>query len=166
MVNHIKTVLANRTSEDAKASGLSFFVDPGFEPVDFPAKLDGIRQEVLACCDTEEASLTAVMSVLTMPDMHSFLAEYDTRVEPVPASGSAAVSMPTGSLCDFSGFNTKDTENYLFSRTRDEKTDKILDRLYDCRLNDVDGYKGLAAMLFALVARLCLYVDNRYSYDG
>lgn len=157
MVNHIKTVLANMTSEEARSAGLSFYIDPKFKPISVPRKLDGIRMSALGCCGTLDTSLDAIISVLCMPDMSEFLQEYDTRMEPVVENSCARIFTPPETPCDFSSFNTKESENYLFSRTRDEKTDKILDRLYACRLNDVDGYKGLSSMLFALVARLCMY---------
>lgn len=151
MINHIQTLLANVSSEDAKRLGLSFAVDAAFTPRNFPQNLDKVRLDLVG--NDLDSSILAALRIISRLDLSKYLGMYDSRLD-TRRKDDGPVVVFSGNSVDFSKFKSQDNVNYLFSKTWNKDTDQLLDELYGVLKNDVDGYNGLAAMILALVVRL------------
>lgn len=152
MINHIKTLFANVDHDDAELLDIGFFVDPSFVPTDLPVGLDSVRKLLVG--SDPRTSIRTAFSIVSRLDISKYLKSYDTRLEPDVVSDEAAISGLSGSDECLSDFNTKQTEEYLFTLTGVVDMDTAIKELEAMYRNDVDGYNRIAAMILALVVRL------------
>lgn len=163
MINHVKTLLANIGASDAEKAGLSFYVDPSFEKIRTDSRTEEIRLALVTQPVDVNSILSAVMSVISRVDLRSHLSRYDTRILERDSSAVSAFEGFDSSLpaVSFSIFSKHGVPEFLFSRTGDTYTDDELRSLKELWAGDVDGHTGLAACIFALVARLELSRKRR-----
>lgn len=162
MINHVKTLLANEDS--SKSDDLGFIIDPSFTPVRLTGKLKDTYESLMGSeIDEKRTAITAVAGLLARVDLEDLLDRYDSRVEEKPKEDTPIFGgFDKGSEAfTYTPFLARQNTSYLFSRTRDDATDKHLEMLKKLFITGTDGYITTAAAVLALVARLELKRTGR-----
>ena len=94
MINHVRTLILNRSADTMSAVSGSVYIDPGFRRVDVPESL--LFAESLLFSDTandaeREVKVNAVMRILHCPDLERYVLVSDPRLtySTAPATSSS-----------------------------------------------------------------------------
>lgn len=168
MINHIRTLLFNRNSEQA-AEAAPWRVDPSFVPLDQSGPESDVLSALFANARSDADRAMTVdfcMPFLEAPEFAGFFSSFDTRSTVVPRVGSP------GSVSEFqsrSGTDdggvvgrvvSSDSAQSVFRHTGDSVTDGSLDRLKAIFSDGMRTWRQFSAVLYAVVFRLDLQMSR------
>lgn len=171
MINHIRTLLFNRNSEQAAASA-PWPVDPAFSPLSLSEPVSGVISALFEDSrnDRERAmTVDFCMPFLESPEFDAFRSSFDRRstvVERrgVPSSVAEFQRSASGLWSDtVRRVVSSDSAQAVFSHVGDADTDAALDSLKGVFLDGMRTWHPFAAVLYAVVFRMSLQASGRVS---